>query len=309
VRRFHTLPVIIDTDGGIDDALAILLALRLPVDLRAITTVAGNVGVEQATDNTLLTLEQAGRGDVLVAQGLARPLLGGASHARDVHGQDGLGNVRLSRPHLSPGGEHAVDAIVRCARSAPGELTLITIGPLSNLAVAALLEPHLPRLLRRVVAMGGAARAPGNVTPAAEFNVYADPEAARVVFGAAFALTMVGLDVTMKCLLTPEVLDALPDAGAAGFARAISRHMMDFHLRLGMPGFPLHDPLAVAVALDPSLVVTRRARVDVETEGALTRGHTVADLRPASPSGDVDVCLEVDTERFLTLFLEVLRHG
>src|SRR2546426_10720650 len=191
--------IILDTDPGIDDALALFLALASPeLQLEAITTVSGNVHVDLTTRNALTLLELAGRTDIPVARGCDRPLSRQPVFAEYVHGQNGLGGVELPEPQLQPVGQHAVDLIIERVMAAPREITLVPIGPLTNIALALRKEPRIAEHVREVVIMGGALRVPGNVTPEAEFNIYADPHAAHIVFHAGWPIRLVSLDVTNK---------------------------------------------------------------------------------------------------------------
>ena len=309
------IPIILDVDTGIDDALAILYALRSPeAELLACGTVRGNVDAVTAAENTLRVLEVAGA-QVPVAVGCDQPLVEPKADARWVHGDDGLGNTNLPPPRGRPTGEHAVDQLLRLTRERPGEIVLVAVGPLTNLALAVAMDPQLPERVRQVVIMGGVAQPPGNIGPVTEANIAHDPEAARAVFAAGWPLTMVGLDVTMKTLLSHEDAERLgrSDDPVARFAYRISQYYLDrYTYFLGRRHCALHDPLAVAVALDPSLVRTVDAYVEVETEGRYTRGMTVADLRVRwNPEFTVAppncrVCLEVDAGRFLERFLQRL---
>lgn len=310
------VPLLLDCDPGIDDALAILLAARSPeARLVGITTVRGNVDARTGALNALRALEAAGLTGVLVAAGCDRWLVQPAADSRHVHGQDGLGNTFLPPPQGQPVPQHAVELLRELSRQYEGRLVVVAVGPLTNLAVALALDPDLPRRVARVVVMGGAARPPGNVTPVAEANVYHDPEAAQAVFSAPWPLTMVGLDVTMQVRLTAPQVEELARSGdpAGAFAARIVPFYMDYYAPiLGQRACPLHDPLAVGVALDPTLVRTVPARLEVETSGRLTRGMTVVDLRPRTRASAQEagatcrVCLEVDAPRFLERFLERL---
>lgn len=315
-----TQRVLMDVDTGVDDALAIMLALRTPtMELVGVTTGHGNAPLADTTRNTLQVLELAGRADIPVAAGADKPLTRPfAALEHPVHGEGGLGGAPLPPPQATPLKVHAADFIIRQARRYRGDLTLITTGRLTNLALALQKEPQLPQLIKRLVIMGGAVVAPGNVTPAAEANVYYDPEAAQAVFKAGFALTLVGLDVTCCCILTPAMARAMVKAGGPVTRTAMLMttqrlaHYEEYYPYLD--GSPMHDPLAVAVAADPTLVSTRRLHVDVEIGGELTRGMTLADRRwalgewpptaarpPWGAKPNVEVCLEVDADRFFGL--------
>jgi len=306
--------IVIDTDGGIDDALALLLALAWPeARVEAITTVHGNVPVEIATRNVSEVLHIAGRQASLVS-GCPAPLLVSPVFAADVHGHDGLGgwirtgpSYDLSRDRSN--GASASEKIVSLARQFPGEITLVTIGPLTNAALALREDPAGFGSLRRIVTMGGAVWERGNVTATAEFNFFADPDAAREIVHSGVPLTLVSLDVTHKVVFTRERLELVLGSRSdlrARFLRCICDRMFSFYRpRLGRDLFFLHDPLAVGVALDRSLVETQPMNVDIETKGELTRGMVVAERRPwVQAAANVDVCVSVDAERFLDLFCE-----
>jgi purine nucleosidase len=302
--------IMLDTDPGIDDALALLLALgSADVALEALTTVAGNCPVARCTANAAALLELTGATTIPIAAGADRPLLRPPVTAEVVHGATGLGGAWLPVPSLQPTGEHAALALIRRVLAAPGAITLVAIGPLTNLALALRLEPRIVGALKGVVVMGGALRVPGNVTPAAEFNVYVDPHAAAIAFAAGLPLTLVPLDVTQRVRLTHERLRALV---AAAPDSPIIRFISDAVAPLMAPGglqadgLCLHDPLALAVALQPDLVRLEPAAVAVELTGEYTLGQTVADFPGYAPN--IQAAVDVDSERALDLFAErVLR--
>jgi purine nucleosidase len=276
--------IVIDTDGGIDDALALLLALAWPeARIEAIATVHGNVPVESAAHNVSEVLHIADC-DVSLVAGCSTPLFASPVFAADVRGNDGLGGwIRTAPPRHAANGVSASKTIVSLARRFPGEITLVTIGPLTNAAVALREDPEGFRSLKRIVTMGGAVWERGNVTATAEFNMYADPDAAREIVHSGVPMTLVGLDVTHKVVFTRERLESVPGGRSglrARFLRSICDRMFAFYRpRLGRDIFFLHDPLAVGVALDRSLVETQRMSVDIETKGELTRGMVVAERR------------------------------
>ena len=318
-----TSPVLIDTDPGIDDALAILLALGSPeVSVEAITTVAGNVEVDLATRNVFRILDAVRPARrPLVARGAAAPLAGPLITAAHVHGGDGLGNLGAfrhpdGRPRY-PEPSHTVemldgaDMILETADRFAGRLVLVALGPLTNVALA--LQRDHRRLARaaRIVVMGGAVAVAGNVSPAAEFNIHVDPEAAAEVFASGLPIELVPLDVTRRVVLTQGGLRAaLASHGGrtARFIEDFTAHGFDFEAERGDGGMALHDPLAVGVAVDPTLVSFEALHVAVECEGRLTRGMTVADRRPhrARPAPTCRAALDVDAPRFLRLFLQRL---
>jgi uridine nucleosidase len=309
--------ILIDTDPGVDDAMAILFALRSSeLELVGVTTVFGNAIVEQTTRNALRILEVAGRSDVPVAAGAARPLVRLPRRLNSpVHGNDGLGNAFLDAP--PPAGRpleiSAAEQIVRTVMDRPGELTLIAIGPLTNLAVALRLEPRLATSVAEVIIMGGAAFRRGNASPVAESNIHDDPEAAAVVFGAAWPLTMVGLDVTMQTIQSDAQLAAIWSAGTPQtdfLARIVPAYRGFYRERYAAErdippyrpdGLPTHDPSAIAYAIQPGLFRTVRLPVWVETEGR-GAGQTIPDHRHWwGDAPEVDVCVEVQADRLLDL--------
>jgi purine nucleosidase len=298
--------VLIDTDPGIDDAIAILLALASPeLDVAGITVVHGNVPVEACTLNALKVLDLAGRRDVPVVTGAAAPLVRQARHAEAVHGPDGLGGLFPPPDDAHPFAADAAAYIARSLDEADEPTTLIALGPLTNVATAILATSGLPERLDRIVAMGGAIRREGNVTPAAEFNIFADPEAAAIVLRSGIPVTLVPLDATMRAVFPGDAAARLAASDVpveravgelGGFVSAVYRTYY------GIDGFALHDPLAVGAAIDPSLVTTEDLWVSVETGGDLTAGATVADFwHIPEPWGEpnASVALDADGDRFL----------
>jgi inosine-uridine nucleoside N-ribohydrolase len=299
---------LLDTDPGIDDAMAILFALASPdLELLGVTTVFGNVAVERTAQNALHILAVGGRPDIPVVAGAAQPLVRPPFPISGFHGSDGLGNLHLPPPDRSVAAHagHAAGFIADMVLARPGEITLIAVGPLTNLALALQREPRLSSAVRQVILMGGAVLCPGNITPVAEANIYHDPEAARLVFGAGWPVTLVGLDVTMQTCQTADDLEALGRVGtpAASFiARILPCYLESYQTRHGLSVVPTHDPSAIAFALDPSLFTVRRVPLYVETEGRCT-GQTVADPRRLwGPLPEVDVCTAVDAPRLLARF-------
>jgi inosine-uridine nucleoside N-ribohydrolase len=302
-------PIFLDVDTGVDDALAIILALRSPeFSVEGISTVSGNVPLAQTTANTLTVLDILDAPPIPVAAGAAAPLARSGITAGEVHGSDGLGGTaRTFPPSRRRAGEDAVGLLLETIRRFAGTLVLIATGPLTNVALAVRRDPDVMRRLGSLVVMGGAIRAPGNVGPVSEFNFAVDPEAAAIVLGAGLPLTLVPLDVTERVTLTRGLVDETnQDGKIATFVRRITATTIAFHREHeGTQGLFLHDPLAVGVALDPSLVRCEPMAVAVETQGALTAGMVVADLRRrkrAAPT--VNVCIEVEADRFLGLFTE-----
>ncbi|MBI5880282.1 MAG: nucleoside hydrolase [Chloroflexi bacterium] len=305
------IPIIIDTDPGMDDALAILLALRSPeVELRGLTIVAGNVDATQGAINAGKILKAAGRCDIPVAVGTNQPLLRPLGEGWPGHGADGLGgfgDLPSCDSAFHPLG--GVRFLIETILASPQPVTLVPIGPLTNIALALAAEPAIIRNIKELVIMGGAVFCPGNSSPTAEFNIWIDPEAARMVFAAGVPIRLVGLDVTMQTILRPVHADRIAAGGGTGalfgarVARAVMPHAM---ARFGESRMHLHDPLAVGAVIDPTLVRTQKLFVDVETAG-FSAGQTVADGRNVwKREPNVDVCVEVDGERFVELFVERL---
>lgn len=307
------MDLLIDTDPGIDDALALILALRSPeVNVRGITTVHGNVPVEQGTRNAMRVLDLAGRGDVPVASGAAVPLLRELRTAELVHGSDGLADLVTAEVDADPQPVAGPEFLVRTVTEAPEPPTIVTLGPLTNLAIALAFAPHLAERIAQVVVMGGAVRSEGNATPAAEFNILCDPEAAAIVLRSGVPLTLVPLDVTMRAVFPGEWSERLEGSGdpVERFAGGLGAHVTRIYRKYyGIDGFALHDPLAMAVAIDPSLVETRELWVTVDTGQGITAGKTFADFwHIPEPWGEPNarVALEVDAERFLRFYSERL---
>jgi pyrimidine-specific ribonucleoside hydrolase len=299
-----TVPILIDCDPGHDDAIAILLALASPeVEVRGITTVAGNQTLDKTTRNALKILELAGRTDIPVAAGADRPLTRTLRTAAHVHGESGLDGPELPEPSTRPVDVHAVDLLAELIE--PG-VVLVPTGPLTNVALLLRRHPDVLDRLDRVVWMGGAI-AEGNVTPAAEFNAFVDPEAAAEVFGSGVDVAMMGLDVTHQALFTPEHAERLRGTGAAGRAVAeLADFFLRFHRQLyRFDGAPIHDAVAVAHVIDPTLVETLRCNVEIETKSQHCDGRTVVDrwLVLDAPR-NADVGIEIDAERFLDLLVE-----
>jgi inosine-uridine nucleoside N-ribohydrolase len=309
--------VLIDTDPGIDDALALLLAFSShELKVEGVTTVVGNVSLELANLNALKMLEFLGATGVPVSPGASKPLACEAVDVVGIHGLTGLGGAVLPEPQMRLDGRSAVQLITEKAEELGDRLTIIPIGPLTNIAEAIRAEPGIADEIGGLVIMGGAySLTPyghGNVNAVAEYNVWHDPEAAKVVFDSGVPVKAVGLDVTTNPLnrLSPEMFGEIESLGTAR-ARLVADICRDLIRRTN--GLSLHDPLAVAVALDPSLVETKRFKVDVETAGHLTRGMTVVDRRryheTSESKGNVDVCVSVDDERFLSLFMDRVVRG
>lgn len=304
--------IIIDTDPGQDDAVAILLALASPeIEVLGLTAVAGNVPLPLTTRNALAVLELAGRPDIAVHAGCDRPLARALVTAEHVHGKTGLDGADLPEPKAAPAPGHAADFIAETLRrEAPGSVTLCPLGPLTNVAEAFRRAPDVVERVGGIVLMGGAYFEVGNITPAAEFNVYVDPEAAAEVFRAGRPITVLPLDATHKVLTTRERLDRLRAlgnrageavAGWLGFSERFDRE------KYGAEGAPLHDPCVVARLLRPELFSGREVNIEIETVSELTRGMTVADWwRVTDRAPNATFLREADAEGFWDLLLERL---
>ena len=338
-----TIPLILDVDTGIDDSLALLYVAASPeAELVAVTCVGGNVDAHQVERNTRAVLELAGRTDVEVALGRDRPLVKPIETAPETHGPQGLGHAELPPPSRPLSERYAPDLFIEEARRRPGEITLVTLGPLTNLALALLREPAFPQLLRGWVLMGGSYRHSGNTAPTTEWNIHCDPDAAKIAFtawGESAAANghprpvALGLDVTEQARILPDHVVAL--ARAAGstpddslvlargedpmhatrsvasnpIVRYIAdalRFYMEFHAHYdGFYGAFIHDALAVAAALEPTLIRTQAVAVDVELGGTLTTGETVTDWRGVwGRPPNVDVAVGADADEFLRRFVE-----
>jgi pyrimidine-specific ribonucleoside hydrolase len=299
-----TTPIVIDCDPGHDDAIAILLALASPeVELRGITTVAGNQTLDKTTRNALKVLELANRTDIPVAAGADRPLVRELRTAANVHGESGLDGPDLPEPTTTPVAGHAADLLAEWLE--PG-VVLVPTGPLTNVALLFERHPDVKERLERIVWMGGAI-AEGNVTPAAEFNAFVDPEAAAAVFGSGISVTMIGLDITHKALFDSGHAERLRGTGAAGRAVAeLADFFLEFHRRrYRFDGAPIHDAMAVAQVIDPTLVETLHCNVAIETASQFCDGRTVVDRWLVSDRPrNAHVGIDVDAQRFLELLVQ-----
>jgi purine nucleosidase len=310
--------MIMDVDPGIDDAMAIVYAVRRPgIRLEALTTTFGNTHTAISTENALRILELLARPDIPVAKGVSRSLIHPYVRRADhVHGKNAIGDVELPPPKIRATDEHASDLIIRIAKENPGEITLCAVGPVTNVALALTKAPETAKLLRRIVLMGSTIFHPGILGPSApmvDANFANDPEAAHVVLQAGASVTLVGMDVTMTTLFSTDMVDEVQREGddAAKTLMGMAEFYINAYKAMypGIAGCGLHDPLAVAIAEDPSLARTERMFVDVELHGELTRGQTVADRRrTAVPLHNADVCMEVDRARFEARFLAAIKE-
>jgi len=318
--------IIFDTDPGSDDALALMLALNSPeLDVRAITVVPGNVTAEMGLENALRMVSLANRCDIPVAAGAKHPLFQKLITAEFWHGKNGLADVEIPPSKCKVDARFGPDLIIQLVHASPHEITLVPVGPLTNIALAVEKDPSIVPLVKEVILMGGSING-GNSTAAAEANIYNDPEAAQIVFQAGWPLTMVGLEVGDKALFTQKYLDELGKTHGPinDFIYAVNKHLVGLAASFGSPGSPMYDPSAVAVAIDPTLVTVKEMHVDVETRGEFTRGETVANRHGAVESnvlhGDrywiegidkvapnAKVCVDVDADRFLQLYVSRIR--
>ena len=310
------IPIVLDCDPGVDDAMAILYGLRAPeVDIVAIGTVWGNIDVDTATLNTVRVLEIGGRPDIPVAEGAGRPLMGTEpTFAEMVHGPAGMGSIVLPPPEGAHTEEHAVAQMIRLAHERPGELTLVAVGPLTNLGLALGIDREIASLYKEVVIMGGNFLVPGNVTPVAEANIWHDPEAAQIVLDAPWPVTLVPLDVTERALLSQEMVEQIRDTGTR-----VGEHVHEisdiyftaYEARLQRRASPMHDALALGIAADPTLVGSAPlTRVDVELNGTHTRGMTVGDLRAVGDrtNANARIVMEAEGTRFVDRWFELLSN-
>jgi purine nucleosidase len=321
-----TKKIIFDTDPGTDDAMALMLALNSPeLDVRAITVVPGNVTAEQGLENALRMVSLANRCDIPIAAGAQHPLFQKLITAEFWHGKNGLANVELPPSKCKVDPRFGPDLIIEMVHAAPHEITLVPVGPLTNIALAVEKDPTIVPLVKEVVIMGGSITG-GNVNASAEANIYNDPEAAQIVFRAGWPLTMVGLDVGDKTLLSPKYLEQLGQTHGPmnDFIYQVAHYLIELSAQFGSVGTQMYDPLAVGVAIDPTFVKAPLMHVDVETRGEFTRGETVANRHGTIERnvlhGDryliegVDkvepnakVCVDVDADRFLQMFVSRLR--
>ena len=302
--------IILDCDPGHDDAIAILLAAHHPdIELVAITTVAGNQSIEKTTLNALKVCSLAGIRDVPVAMGMERPLVRPAKHAPDIHGESGLDGPHMPEPDIELAAQHGVDLLIDLLLNSDGDITIVPTGPLTNIAAAMRREPAILPRIQAISLMGGAIGL-GNTTPAAEFNIYTDPEAAAVVFACGRPITMCPLEVTHQALATEEVLGRLRGTNrpVATFAAELLDFFADRYRNVfGFPAAPVHDPCAVAAVIDPTILRAHDMHVEIETTGEWTSGRTVCDVYDTlgkEPNARVGYGLEV--ERFWDMVIDTI---
>jgi len=328
IRMASSAPkkVIIDTDPGTDDAIAILLALNSPeLDVRALTVVPGNVTAQQGLENALKLASLANRCDIPVAGGAQHPLFQKLITAEFWHGKNGLANVELPASKCKADARYGPDLIIQLVHEYPHEITLLPIGPETNIALALEKDPSIVPLVKEVIVMGGGISG-GNVNAAAEANIYNDPEAAQIVFQAGWPLTMAGLDVGNATLFTRKHVEQLAKTHGPenDFMVAVTGFLVELSAKFGDPGAPMYDPLAIGAAIDPTIMTTKAMHVDVETRGEFSRGETVANRQNTvernvlhgdryiiegvdKVTPNVQVCVGVDAERFIQLFISRLQ--
>ncbi|MFZ5882926.1 MAG: nucleoside hydrolase [Chloroflexota bacterium] len=301
--------ILIDTDPGIDDALAILLALASPeLSLEGLSVVHGNCSLEQAARNGLAVLELAGAAHIPLARGCELPLVQPSLLAPETHGNAGLGYAKLPEPRTQPIGQHGSDFLIEKVLASPGEITLVAIGPLTNVALAIRKEPKFARALKEIIIMGGAIRHEGNTTALAEFNTYVDPHATHIVFHAGIPATLVPLDVTYQCALLASDVERLLKINSpiTKFIKDATDFYMEYHdAWQGIKGCIINDPLALALTFAPELCDYQDLPVDVDISGGVSMGKTFADFynyqkKPAN----MRVALGVRARDFIELFLE-----
>lgn len=307
-----SVPVIIDCDPGHDDMVAIMVAVASEqIDLLGVTTVAGNQTGEKTSLNARRILTLLGRNDIPIARGCDRPMVRDLRIAPDIHGESGLDGVDLPEPKVELRGEHAVDFLEATLRNAAGPVTLVPTGPLTNIGMLLRKAPEVAEKIERIVLMGGAVH-DSNVTPAAEFNILVDPEAADIVFHSSIPVTMVGLDVTNRAMLESADFDALEAMGGrvSGIVAPLMRFFAGTYRSVfGIYGAPLHDALAMAAVAEPSVISTKRWYVAIETAGRYTTGQTLADVYGITGNdANADVAMDLDVSRFKEIIFETMRR-
>ena len=301
--------ILFDTDPGIDDACAILLALASPeLTVEGLSVVHGNCSLEQATVNALSVLELANADHIPVAKGCELPLVQPSLLAPETHGDTGLGYAKLPEPRAKPISQHAVDFLIEKILGTPGEITLVAIGPLTNVALAIRQEPRIAEALKEIIIMGGAIRYEGNTTAVAEFNTYVDPHAAHIVFHAGIPATLVPLDVTYQCILAPDDVRRLQEVKSpiTQFVADATRFYMEFHDEYQkIDGCMINDPLALALTFAPELCTYQELPVDVDLSGGISMGKTVADFyNYTKQPANLKVALGVQARDFIDLFVK-----
>jgi inosine-uridine nucleoside N-ribohydrolase len=306
------MKVILDTDPGIDDALAFILLKAMPeVALQAITVTHGNTSVEKCTTNALKLVELLGMQNIPVAMGADQPLVKALSVAEETHGDTGLGHAILPQPTIRTIDQNAANLIIEIVNANPGEITILCIGPVTNLALALLKDPSLRKKIKNVLSMAGTIHYPGNATPSSEYNVFCDPESFDILLRSGIDLTIVPLDVTYQCLFTKEHVARLKGARAdiETFIDRSTAFYMEFHAEYqGIHGCAINDPLAAAILIKPELVTFRDYYVDIELHGEFTTAKLSADHFSATGNQpNAKVAMEVDVAGFMDFFIERIK--
>lgn len=305
--------ILFDTDPGIDDACAILLALASPeLSVEGLSVVHGNCSLNQATINALSILELAHAAHIPVARGCELPLVQPSLLAPETHGNSGLGYAQLPEPGTRPIVQHGSDFLIEKILAAPGEISLVAIGPLTNIALAIRQEPRLIEAVKELIVMGGAIRYEGNTTALAEFNTYVDPHAAHIVYHSGMPMTLVPLDVTYQCILTRNDVQRMRqvDSPITRFVEDATRFYMEFHDEFqSIDGCVINDPLALALTFAPELCTYRQMPVDVDISGGIAMGKTIGDFyNYDKKTANMKVALSVRSRDFIDLFTERILH-
>jgi len=308
MKQIEKIPIIIDTDPGVDDTTALIMSMAWPgFDIKGLTTVGGNVELKYTGANAKNIVELCGC-TIAVAKGAEGPLYKNLTTASHIHGINGMGSIELKPSKTEFSQQAAVELIYDQAVACKGALRILTLGPLTNLGAAILKHPDLPGMIHSVVSMGGAMGV-GNVTPAAEFNIYADPDAAKIVFDSGIHVTMVGLDVTMKTVVTIEDNKKIKKMSGpvAQVVAALNEYALEKESPFNDQGAIMHDPLAAAVFMDPSVIVTKHWPVDVDCREGLTRGMTLVDRYGVTDKvPNVHVAIKADNKKFMSLLYQTL---
>jgi inosine-uridine nucleoside N-ribohydrolase len=304
-----TSKIIIDTDPGVDDALTFLLALASPeIQLEALTSVHGNIGIENTTRNALSVLELAQASHIPVARGCEVPLVSPLYKSdKNVHGTKGVGNANLPEPKSKVINQHAIDFLIERVNAEPNQISIFPIGPLTNIALAIRKDPEFVKNVKELVIMGGSIKQGGNATPLAEFNIFADAHAAHVVFHAGIPIKLIPLDVTQQCLLTAKDIEHIHQINSpiARFIKDATDVYLDFYRKHGIDGCALHDPLTLATIIAPELLTFENYYVGVDFSGGISNGHTFADLMNVSKKpANMQVAMGVRGRDFINLFVE-----
>lgn len=307
-----TSKIIIDTDPGVDDALTFLLALASPeIQLQALTSVHGNIGIENTTRNALSVLELAKASHIPVARGCEVPLVSPLYKSdKNVHGVKGVGNAQLPEPKSKVINQHAIDFLIEKVNAQPNQISIFPIGPLTNIALAIRKEPEFVKNVKELVIMGGSIKQGGNATPLAEFNIFADAHAAHVVFHAGIPIKLIPLDVTQQCLLTAKDIERIHQSNSpiARFIKDATDVYLDFYRKHGIDGCALHDPLTLATIIAPELLTFENYYVGVDFSGGISNGHTFADLMNVSKKpANMQVAMGVRGRDFIELFIERMK--